>query len=834
MIIPERFLAGHLMWTRTGDVWATWRLDPLPRPVTEVGASEPTATHTALQRGLVGHEFLLEGLLTWTDPVAVVDRMLRRVDLAENPMWAAEADATIDQLQGEPLGEREWFLSVRLTKVDGKIRSNTIHQAALNVLLEAGGLSPLRPTAAAVAAYRDAADLLARNLPTEFNVRPASESEQVWLRRHLQTRHADFPDSPAGADCGDVADVIGRSAFGALVLDEGGTTDLSNQQRAGLTKHLMVARYLKVVDDSDRASYQAGYVLSHLPKQMSWPTTEFLARIDDSGVPLDIAIRGTVRSRHQALRSNQKAIKQLTDQLHQTADADEHHAGTMMRLGRAAEVLGEYNADMEALDREVEIEPVIMVSIAAPTVEVLDTLVDQFAQAPLMEEFTWVRPMGAQRDIFQAMRPGATMSRRIRDYRQLTRSGVFAQTLPVTQHRLGRPDGIPMAINESSALLSMVFLDLVDDARSHDASPTLAVVGEQGSGKSMFQKRLCGAFVARGGRMIATDNSTEREWVHFAQALDVDVAVVDTADPVTSIDPLRVLPPAQAGPVTQSFLITLLDVTATDALGQTIAKVLRPTYLAEHQITSLGKLQRHLADGCTLTGAIDIADRIGVFASLEGEVGLARAVFDESLPAIDIDARAIIIATSNLELPSATELSNDHLFRQMGVGKIFGRAFYALVGRLAKEVCFADRSDPAIFDVDEAHHMTTSPEATQVLKDFVRFGRRQMAAFVIGTHDPVGDIPDDTVRGLIKHRLVLRLTDRDLSKGGARFLGIDPDTSPAEFAEFTEQIRTFSTPGAGLYRDRLGRVGTVRLLMPATPAHREAARTTPPTKERVS
>ena len=34
MSIPERFLLDNLVWTSTGDIWATWRLTPLQRPVT--------------------------------------------------------------------------------------------------------------------------------------------------------------------------------------------------------------------------------------------------------------------------------------------------------------------------------------------------------------------------------------------------------------------------------------------------------------------------------------------------------------------------------------------------------------------------------------------------------------------------------------------------------------------------------------------------------------------------------------------------------------------------------------------------------------------------------
>lgn len=828
--IPERFMADHLFWTNTGEVWATWRLQSLPRPVTEIGAQTPAVSHAALLRSLVDHEFLLLGLLTWTDPVVIADRMLQNVDLAANPMWATETDASIDRFASEALGERHWFLSVRLTGATSSTRARTMADAAFNEFAAAAGIAAIRPGSKARAEYRRTAEHLEQSFPEDLHARPATEDEQIWIRRHLQSRTGYL--SLGQEEPGTAQEASGVAAFGSFELDEGARTDLSTDQQKLLTKHLLRNRHLKIIDDAGTVSYQAGLVLSKVPKQMLWPTTEFLARIDDTGVPVDVAIRGVVRSRHAAMRRNQQAMKQLTDQLDHAEGAEASHSGLIFKLNHASDVLTEYQQELEQLDREVEVEPVCMVSIGAHDSGTVEELATQFVTSPKFDEFTWARPVGIQKKIFWAMRPGGRMSAHVRDYRQITRSGVFATALPLTEHRLGRRDGVPMAINESSSLLSMVYVDLVADAREDNTSPTLAVVGEQGSGKSAFQKRMCAAFVARGGRMIATDNSTEREWVHFAEALDCSLEVVDTARPTKSMDPLRVLPPELAGPVTQSFLITLMDVHATDQLGQSIAKALKPAYLAEHGISSLGQFQRHMGSKhCQLPGAAEIADRIGVFSDLESEDTLARAVFDESLPPMDIDSRAIIIATSNVELPSQAELSTGHLFRQMSVEKIFGRAVYALIGRLAKEVCFADRSDPAIFDVDEAHHMTTSPEATQVLKDFVRFGRRQMAAFIIGTHDPEGDIPDATVRGLIKHRVVLRLTDTELSEGGTRFLGIDESKSPQEFQSFTAQIRGLSEPGTGLYRDRLGRVGRIRLLLPATPEHREAALTTPPTRE---
>lgn len=823
---PERFIAGPLMWTSTGEVWATWRLRALPRPVTAAGSATVAASHAALFRALVGHEFLLQGLLTWTDPISIAERMLRGVELDQHGMWAQETDATIDQLADEPLGERIWFLHVRL--VETRHRGATIAAAALNELVAAAGLSPLRPTDQAISSYLASAEALHKNLPDEFAARPATETEQLWLRRHQETRAVPPPDPVHPGTHQDPPELVGRAGLGAPLLDEGATTDLSRTEKGQLLRHLLHRSCLKVVADTGHTSYQAGLVLGAVPKQMTWPGTEFLGRIDDCGVPVDIAIRGVVRSRHTALRRNQRSIRQLTDQLDHVEGAELSKAGAMLRLQRASDVLSEYHADMEALDREVEVEPVIMVSATGTSAEQVVDLTQQLSNAPAFDEFTWARPIGAQAAIFWAMRPGAPMSAQLRDYRQLTRSGVFATSIPVTEHRLGREHGVPMAINTSSALRSVAWLDLVADAREQ-ASPSLAVVGEQGSGKSMFQKRLCGAVVARGGRMIATDNSTEREWVRFAGSLACTVGVVDTADPQASLDPLRILPAGLAGPVVQSFLITLLNVQATDVHGQTIAKAVTPGYLDQHGIGSLGELHRHLASPqCELKGAEEIASRMSVFSDPDMGGDLAKALFDESLPPLDMDAQVVIVATSNVELPTAEELSSAHRFAQLGVAKIFGRALYALVARLAKEICFADRSQPTIFDVDEGHHMTSSPEAVQVVKDFVRFGRRQLAAFVLGTHDPDGDITDETVRGLINHRVVLRLTKPELAKAGARFLGIDPEESPDEFEEFTRQILGLREPGTGLYRDRYGRVGAVQLLAPATSGVRAAAETTPP------
>src|SRR5699024_5663224 len=252
--------------------------------------------------------------------------------------------------------------------------------------------------------------------------------------------------------------------------------------------------------------------------------------------------------------------------------------------------------------------PIIMVSAASwSSGEEAAELTSHFIDAPQHRRFTWARPIGAEADLWRAGQPGAQPTRQIRDYTQTTTGHALAATIPVVGNALGDDSGMLFAVNTATPLRRPVYLDLFGNV-DRDQSASLALLGEQGAGKTFTQKLLCGATVDRGGRMIATDITKEREWVTFAESLHCTTAVVDLADPSLSLDPLRIFPPIVAGPVAQAFLATLLNVSSTGREGRTIAKALKPSYRTEHDIDSLGQLHRHLASShCELPGATDLA-----------------------------------------------------------------------------------------------------------------------------------------------------------------------------------------------------------------------------------
>ncbi|MDT1000311.1 hypothetical protein RNI08_31770, partial [Pseudomonas aeruginosa] len=86
-------------------------------------------------------------------------------------------------------------------------------------------------------------------------------------------------------------------------------------------------------------------------------------------VPVDVAIRGVARTRHAAMQKNQRAIRQTVDQLDNVEGGEMTQASTLMSIEHSAQVLVDYNAELAADEREVEIQALITVTVSSPDFE---------------------------------------------------------------------------------------------------------------------------------------------------------------------------------------------------------------------------------------------------------------------------------------------------------------------------------------------------------------------------------------------------------------------------------------------------------------------------------
>lgn len=836
----ERHIAGHLRWLEDGTVLASWRLNTLPRPRNERSAGEVAREHTELWRAIAGHRFWLESLLIWTDPSEIANAMLAGVNLAASPAWADTTEAALDVLDQEGLGTRRHILTVQL-KLPTKLMITASALAAANDAVEALSMSAIPPSPDLLAAAMTAATKIERALPKAFAPRRVTHAEVVWTRRHAWSRQmADLVDPDRAPELAEEL-LEGAQGLGRIHLDPNGASTGEYTKATAALRN----RWIAVSDDRGATCYQSGLIISRIPRHMGWPDTEFLGRIDDSGVPVDLTITGIVRTASEALRKSENAMKQLGDQAAQVSGDGEGTAPAahQVRVSDATQIAVDYAAELTRGRTLVEVEPVLLVSVAADTPEACDRMAQDYMNADVNRELGIVRPIGEEASMFWARQPGGIPSPSVNSYRQLSHSaGGIGQSALITSAELGDQTGIPLAINEGSALRSLVMIEPFGLGKDFKRkSPSMATVGDQGGGKTNFAKTFAGHMVDRGARFIATDTSAEGEWGTFTRSLNTSLEIVDFANPTCSIDPLRILSGNDGATVMQSFLSTLLDIDATGLQGRTLAKVLRPSYLTQHNLRSSGALMGHLAslkgngltkDGIDATAAREIAERVSVFTDLDDANGLAAVLFDPNLPPLDMDTQCQIWWMNAVQLPTEAEISNVKLFEQMSVEKRLGRAAYALYARFAQLVCTADENTPALQNVDEFHHMHSSPEAMQANAKFLRMGRHHMAFWHAQSQLPrdfmgLGD--------LIRTRVVLRLSTEEAALEAAAFLGKrsredatkESQEEADERYQLAREILAHNAPGngAGMMLDHRGAIGSIQTLLPFTLERRNAAST---------
>lgn len=832
---PITCLIDNLAWTTSGVVWATWRIQPVPYGRRTINDKRVVKDlHRVLIRALDGESLML-GLSVSTDPVTIVERQIKGVDLELCPGWAEEAEANLDRLAEMALGERVYYLAVPLSNT-GSRKWLEPARASINAVKDTMSLPRARVSDTEIAVRRIQMEHIQHGIPAVFDARAVTVGEQVWIAAHHQARgltHSTATPEEA-VELGHTPTLSG-AALPEPLLDPGALTDLEGSWRSRARINPMTRRVLKVTNPTvpdQPASYQAPMVMSSTPQGgVVFPGSELLARLDEYGPEMDWAIRLRINARDKVMRANRKAVREIQDQYEQRDD--EGGSFGSHDLDHASGLLTEYQA-LFANDRlEVEVEHTIIVIVAGSDMDTTLEHAEQITRILGSSDFKFERPVGAEEDLWWAMHVGVPTTSTVRAYSQFTSSDMFARLVPFTSTALGGHQGPIFALNQSTARVGVVHLD-PGGYPELDKSGSMAFVAELGAGKTVGMKTINAHIVSMGGQMFAIDKSSEGEWAWFAAALSPDAIVVDPTDLQYSMDPLRIFDSMDdAGAVAQAFFATLLDVAPRETDGITLGRILQESYLREHAIQGSYDLMVHL-ETADLPGAQTLAQQMCNYAGTE----LGALIFDQSLPPVRGDADAIVWRTHRMEQPTTEELAQSHLFRGLTPQKVFGRAYYRLLTACGRRWAFADRSRPAVFNCDEAYDLFANIDNARDLEHFVRQGRRPKALALFGSHDPDNDFGTETMRRLIPTRVVLRQTDKDLARSSIRFLGID-EVDP-EFDAMVKQLTTDTSPadpdtgvpvdrrGECFIRDAFGAIGEARILIPSRPDLARAVLSTPP------
>lgn len=847
MRVPFRHIAGHLLWSTAGTVWAVWRVEPLtggylPARVRQ----ELLGKVTSLVRSMPSLEPRLFVLAAQADPGEVAERMVEGLDWQRLPAWAQTCAATVDLLTGQEMHERTVWLAVPLP---GRGGTTAASFGALYAEISAAvGIAPVPVPEADVRAARAEADRVQTSLGGGLGLRPASAAEIVWMVQHALHRGLEEPLlcdaeasplygsrvhdgqllSPSYGDLGQV-----RLAEGGQVKEHNADRESRKAGGAGAwwrsaaTASPVGRKWLQVETEAG-TGYQAHLVLAEIPPAVSVDSADVLAQLEGLPFPVDVTADLRVVPAKKARAQVQRKKRELLDQAEQYGAQP---TGMPHSLPDAAGDLAEQDARMARTSVEVEVQSVTVLTVWGADWATCDARARELSAALSGGDYRAVRPVGMQEELFALCLPGTVRPKQLGQFTQHQLSEDWAASGALTLSRVGDPAGVMIGHDLDSGTIRPVLLNPAD-APQVNASASSAVTGDLGAGKSVLEKLMTAAVVDRGGRAIVIDRTPVREWAAFAQsAVGERCQVIDAARAELSIDPLRVFGGPTGAHYALSYLTLQLGVGAMSAAGAVLHHAVEE--VAAGSESSMAKVLDVLAalasDGPGTTRADAAATMADLLRIVRGNP-LAAMVFDPELPPVTLDgdlgADMVVVTTAGLTLPPREAFADVEVLRQQPLEALIGRAVLYLIAAIARQAAFTDPSRFCLVALDECYWLTSSAEGAALVHEILHDGRKHGAGVFLGAHD-VEELGKDA--GLIAYRFLSRTTDHARAAKGLRFLGLDENDE-----DLIRLVTTGLSPvgqagreGEMLLRDPRMQVGRIKVVVPPVPRLKKSIFTTP-------
>ncbi|MFE7958725.1 ATP-binding protein [Streptomyces sp. NPDC057413] len=814
MRVPIRHIAGHLVWSTQGSVWAVYRLHPGPdargqREETVQGTfvlaavrEEQLAKITHLVRSLSGAPRLF-GLCAQVDPGEIALKMIEGIEPAEQAPgadrhpWVENVEATLDLLDDQEMHRRTLWLAVPLQAEAGGLQVAATFGAAWAEIAPVLGMRPAPVARREVTAYREQASRVEAALAGGIAFRPARPAEIVWMIQHALHRGLAEPLLTEAETSelygGQIRDGVLRSPsyadLGQVRLQEGGIDpDLDDVDELKSTGSItrsgrkawwrvntgspLGRRWLQVESDAG-VGYQAQLALAECPPAVSQDAADLFAQLETLDFPVDYTVDLTLVPAEKARDQVRRKKNELIDQAEQY---DARPTGMPASLTEAARDLGELDARLSRTSVEVEVQSVTVLTVWGPTAAVCDARARALAALLAGADYRAVRPAGLQEALFTLGLPGTVRPGIAREFTQHQISEDWALSGAFTAAEVGDPNGMFLGIDLDCGTTRPVMIN-VADAPKVDASASMGIVGDLGAGKSVLQKLIAEAVWARGGCAICIDRTPVREWATFARtAAKGRVQIIDAAQAEVSIDPLRMFAGPEGRHYALSYLTLQLGIGPMSTSGEVLHHAVEQAALSDapsmHRVLEVLEEMATRETGKRQDAAATLAGLIRVVATNP----LARMVFDPTLPPVRLDASStsdmIVITTTGLKLPPKAAFDKPEVLHQQPLEALIGRAVLYLIAAIARQTAFEDPERFTAVVLDELYWLTSSAEGTALVHEILHDGRKHGAGLIAGSHDADELGPD---RGLMAYRALARTADRERARRGLEFIGLDPN-----------------------------------------------------------
>ncbi|MBM4574892.1 hypothetical protein GS896_25305 [Rhodococcus hoagii] len=829
-LIPLREAHGNLIYTADGRIWANYVLDGINvSPYLRSSITNGQERNKALFKNLsmvASGDMLLLGIKTKTAPEVIIDRVLKGVpnlDEGRHPELLAQIDALYGKLQR---GEMEEFQRLYILSVE--IPSTASGSSA--TVAKISGSDPFAGVDRNAIARRER-DIF-ELIPDAFEPQRTTPDMLRWVHERMRLRGIDVPAAPAEQNRrafsakGFTNIIIDKAADTIPVFDEfveavktNSVGEVAKGRIARFRANYASVRYgqaLAVYSPEERteslpdgpASFQTLMAIESFPTAPSTVLNTFTYIVDQHiGVDADFALRFSFSQDDISIEETRRFLKTLRGE-NDANSVDEFDAEAYGDRGRERRLLHNQVRE-ETGPRGMNVAAFF--SFAHPHRITLGKQVRALRQQFEANGFEVTVPVGGQFDLLKMMMPGSSCSAMGDELKGTTTVHAFSACLPVRKSHAGDMQGMPIAVNKENALGQLILHDFY--GATEGGSGSIAMTGDQGSGKSYFQKYLVGQMSDLHLPAWIIDQSEHAEWVVYAQQLGA-YDVIDVMSPDYSLDPLKVLPPEKAGKLFVDLMLPLLDLKPSAPEALLLSNLLKPAQREAFRIHSSRDLIDHLRkvgnpEGVSLCRGLEFWADQNYTQTIFDPVGQDARV--RVLPGFQPHQRTVVFRTHGVsvhkgEAKNTTEPS-----------KLFGRVLFTAVAAYTAHA-FSLTRDPSGFFADEVSFQAETNVLDDLVKTPDRVGRKARN-FVVAGSQLAKDLQDGNY-DLIKKKIVFRQENRENAISALAWLGIPPtevmvekltsDTSPGDKKNQNRPIR--GREGEGWFADGSGSIVRIKTL----------------------
>lgn len=700
--------------------------------------------------------------------------------------WERYLDAHHALLDGQEPGKPLVFVCVRLAEPSMDITaraSRVFDRSPAEWLQRARELLDLRPAGTLdrrqLSRVYDRAALAEQRVADWLDARPARVDEIEWLVRRSYTRGLGEPS------------IEGVTEPQALTYQTGQRPTVLPQEGMLLrwtadTEVRRMSRCLQVTSELG-TGYQAGLCVGQLGHAEAFtPAAELMfGPLEDVPFPVDACVNLRYVPNDQAVRLAAAQIAKTSN------DAEEENRGPQ---GATDPAFARIDLARELHARLVDSGDPLLRGTLSLIFGARDERELTRRRELLRASFSppLHQPVGDQLEVFLQHFPG--QSARTVGYDQAFTPEQLGAMAPHATHQIGSETDAAIYLGETIHGRQPVRFDL-REASDTNTSPTIAMLGSQGGGKTTTSLLLLYQAFLQGARIVDIDPKGDHRFHQLPDVAPHCRAITLGPDPRFRgmLDPLRVAPADERIEAGVAFMVDMLpqpvhavhQTAIVEATKQVVDQLgARACCLAVIDQLRAGDADAQMA-----------ARQLGTYSDL-GLAQLGFAAVEQPLPSTSTEQVTYLQVRALPRPQPGTPRS------ELGSDERVGRAVLRLLALYAMRILGEDRTRLKVMSFDEAHFLYEDSVGHRLMSTISRWGRAELAVPIFSTQ-LIGDIKD--ADNLIGHWFFFGMRSRTEAANALRLAQLDPEDE-----RLLDNLTNYAD-GRCLYRDLHGRTEEIQV-----------------------